>query len=132
MPGTPHHSPAPAQSVTSAHAHKPERLSQAESELMTLLQRLSVDVERLAASRAPQGRATRLPQAAPHYHFHFMAKTLMEDGEGKPFPSAEVALRHARTLAAQLSESGLLSGCSILVARDDEVLFEVPLSHAMN
>jgi hypothetical protein len=61
-----------------------------------------------------------------------MAKTLMEDHEGRPFPDAEEALQHAKVMAAQFSESGILFGCTILVAKDDEVLFEVPLSRGMN
>jgi hypothetical protein len=61
-----------------------------------------------------------------------MANTLMEDEEGQPFPEAESALRHAKTMAAQFSENGILFGCTILLARDDDILFEVPLSHGMN
>jgi hypothetical protein len=55
-----------------------------------------------------------------------------EDGEGQPFANAEGALRHAKVMADLFSESGILFGCTILVARDDEVLFEVPLSRSMN
>jgi hypothetical protein len=58
--------------------------------------------------------------------------TLMEDHEGRPFSDAEGALRHARTMAAQFSESGILFGCTILVAKDDEVLFEVAVSRGTN
>jgi hypothetical protein len=68
----------------------------------------------------------------PHFHFHFMAKTLLEDEAGQPFPDADAALRHAQILAAQLSEGGHLTSCTILVAKDADVLFEVPLSRWLN
>lgn len=127
MPGMPSQPPKPI----AAKPRDPEPLPRASAELLALLQRLTVDVERLAASRGRNGPVPR-PHAAPNYHFHFMAKTLMEDGEGQPFPDPESALRHARALATQFAQSGLLYGCTILVARNDEVLFEVPLSRSMN
>ena len=43
----------------------------------------------------------------PHFHFHFLAKTLLEDDAGQPFPDADAALRHAEFLAVQLSEGGI-------------------------
>jgi hypothetical protein len=51
---------------------------------------------------------------------------------GQPFPDADAALRHAAFLAVQLSKGGHLVGSSILVAKDDEVIFEVPLSRLRN
>jgi hypothetical protein len=130
MPGTPFI--PPVRTVVSHRTQDLQRLPKARSELITLLHRLTIDVERMASSSGQKARATRLPEAPPHYYFHFMAKTLMEDSEGLPFADAETALRHAKVLAAQFSESGILFGCTILVARDDEVLFEVPLSRSMN
>lgn len=100
--------------------------------LTSFLQRLSFDVEKILFSTA----RTHIPRSAQvsgdNFHFHFMAKTLLEDEVGQPFPDADAALRHAKILAAQLSAGGHLIGCTIMVARDDQVLFEVPLSNSMN
>jgi hypothetical protein len=102
--------------------------------LSSFLQRLAFDVERLLFSTAPTQRRQpgRTSAEAPRFHFHFLAKTLLEDDSGQPFPDAVAARRHAEFLAVQLSNGGLLASSSILVARDDEVIFEVPLSRLMN
>jgi uncharacterized protein DUF6894 len=102
--------------------------------LSSFLQRLAFDVERLlfSTARAHPRHPGQTPGEAPQFHFHFMAKTLLEDDTGQPFPDADAALRHAQFLAVQLANGGHLVGSSILVARDDKVIFEVPLSRLMN
>jgi hypothetical protein len=102
--------------------------------LSSFLQRLAFDVERLLFSkaRARERPLGRIADEVPHFHFHFMAKLLLEDDEGQPFPDADAALRHAEFLAVELAKAGHLVGSSILVARDDAVIFEVPLSKLMN
>jgi hypothetical protein len=109
-------------------------LPKAKSDLVTLLRRLTIDVERhvSGSSRGDMRPRDIVAGEMPRYHLHFMAKTLMEDHEGVPLTDAKDALRHAKTMAAHFSESGILFGCTILVAKDDEVLFEVPLSRGMN
>jgi hypothetical protein len=130
MPGTPFILQTP--SVMLHRTRDLRELPKAPSELIALLHRLTLDVETMVSSDGRTAPAARPAEAQPHYYFHFMAKTLMEDGEGQPFADAASALRHAKVLAEQFSESGLLFGSTILVARDDEVLFEVPLSRNMN
>lgn len=132
MPGTPHRPavlPRPVGAKLEAGT-----LPKARSELITLLQQLTIDVERHVSGGGRGEARPRIsgPGGMPRYHFHFMAKTLMEDHEGRSFPDAEEALRHAKVMAAQFSESGILFGCTILVAKDDEVLFEVAVSRGMN
>jgi hypothetical protein len=102
--------------------------------LSSFLQRLSFDVERLlfSTARVEGPCADQMSGEVPHFHFHFMAKTLLEDDAGQPFLDADAALRHAEFLAVQLAKGGHLAGSSILVARDDAVIFEVPLSRLMN
>jgi hypothetical protein len=132
VPGTPYKpNIQPRSAAATADDSRP---SKTRSELITLLQRLTVDVERLVKGGSFSGirpKASK-PSEMPRYHFHFMAKTLMEDHEGRPFPDAEDALRHAKVMAAQFLKSGILFGCSILIVKDDEVLFEVPVSRGMN
>jgi hypothetical protein len=132
MPGTPYRPIALPRIPVAPANDRP--LPKTRSELISLLQRLTIDVERHVSGgpHADRRRRTSGLGEMPRYHFHFMAKTLMEDHEGRPFPDAEDALRHAKVMAAQFSESGILFGCTILVAKDDEVLFEVPLSRGMN
>jgi hypothetical protein len=103
-----------------------------QNQLITLLQHLTIDVERMISIRARKRRIAHPTGTAPIYHFHFMAKTLIEDEEGRPFIDAGSALHHAKLVAAQFSESGILFGCTIVVAFNDEVLFEVPLSGSLN
>jgi len=102
--------------------------------LSSFLQRLAFDVERLLFSTAlaQARRPDKTSGDVPHFHFHFMAKTLLEDDAGQPFPDADAALRHAEFLAVHLSKGGHLVGSSILVATDDQVIFEVPLSGLIN
>jgi hypothetical protein len=102
--------------------------------LSSFLQRLAFDVEGLLFSTARVQRRPpeRMSSDMPHFHFHFMAKTLLEDDAGQPFPDADAALRHAEFLAVELSKGGHLVGSSVLVARDNEVIFEVPLSRLIN
>ena len=102
--------------------------------LSSFLLRLAFDVERLIFStpRAQGRHPDHMSGDVPHFHFHFLAKTLLEDDAGQPFPDADAALRHAEFLAVQLSEGGHLVGSSILVAKDNEVIFEVPLSRLIN
>jgi hypothetical protein len=102
--------------------------------LSSFLQRLTFDVEQLLFSTTPehQRHPRQTPGEAPHFYFHFLAKTLLEDDAGQPFPDAEAARLHAEFLAVQLSNGGQLVGSSILVVRDDEVIFEVPLSRLLN
>jgi hypothetical protein len=100
--------------------------------LSSFLQRLAFDVERILFSTAQGRRPDKVLGDVPHFHFHFMAKTLLEDDAGQPFPDADAALRHAEFLAIQLSQGGHLVGSSILVALHDQVIFEVPLSRLLN
>ena len=102
--------------------------------LSSFLQRLAFDVEgRLfSTARVQQRPPDRISGEMPHFHFHFMAKTLLEDDVGQRFSDADAALRHAEFLAVELSKAGHLVGSSILVARDDKVIFEVPLSRLIN
>ena len=100
--------------------------------LSSFLQRLAFDVEQLLFSTARQRRSETMSGDLPHFHFHFMAKTLLEDDAGRPFPDADAALRHAEFLAVQLSKGGHLVGSSILVALGDQVIFEVPLLRLLN
>jgi hypothetical protein len=101
--------------------------------LTSLCQRLSPDLEKavFSTARTQALRQDRRSCDDTHFYFHFMAKTLLEDEAGQSFPDADAALQHAKTLAAQFSESGHLTG-TILVAKDNDVLFEVPLSSRMN
>jgi hypothetical protein len=132
LPGTPHTPVVPPRSVAAKVEARP--LPKARSELITLLQRLTIDVERHVSGGGRGEARPRIsgPDEMPRYHFHFMAKTLMEDHEGRPFSDPEEALLHAKTMAAQFSESGILFGCTILVAKHDEVLFEVAVSRGLN
>jgi hypothetical protein len=100
--------------------------------LSSFLQRLAFDVERLLFATPRARRTDKMSGDVPHFHFHFMAKTLLEDDAGQPFPDADAALRHAEFLAVQLSNGGHLVGSSILVATEDKVIFEVPLSRLLN
>ena len=132
MPGTPH----PPAILLASEVNGSNRLPLRRDTgyvLSSFLQRLAFDVERLlfSTTRTHQ-RPSKTSGEAPHFHFHFLAKTLLEDDAGQSFPDADAALRHAEFLAVQLSSGGHLVGSSILVAKDDEVIFEVPLSRLMN
>jgi hypothetical protein len=133
VPGTPHAPLILFVHETNGSPGLPLRQS-AGYVLSSFLQRLAFDVERLLFSteRARGRRPDQMSGDVPHFHFHFMAKTLLEDDAGQPFPDTDAALRHAEFLALQLSKGGHLVGSSILVARDDEVIFEVPLSRLLN
>lgn len=133
MPGTPHTPIILFENEISESNRLPLRRDTGYV-LSSFLQRLAFDVERLlfSTARARERDSGLVPGEAPHFHFHFLAKTLLEDDAGQPFPDADAARRHAEFLAGQLSSSGHLVGSSILVAKDDEVLFEVPLSRLMN
>ena len=129
MPGTPH-APLP---FFAGEIKEPRRLREDTGYILTsFLQRLSFDLEKVLFSTARTLRPKRAVGESQPFHFHFMAKTLLEDEVGQPFPDADAALRHARILAAQLSTGGHLVGCTILVAQDDNILFEVPLPGSMN
>lgn len=134
MPGTPH---APMILFVSPEIEDPERPAlrrQTGYVLSSFLQRLSFEVEQLlfSTAQARGARSAKMQGEASHYHFHFMARTLLEDDAGQPFADATAAQRHAEFLAVQLSEGGHLAGSSILVAKDDAVIFEVPLSRVLN
>ena len=124
MPGTPH-----APMISQILPSKSVGIN-ANYMLTSFLHRLSFDVEKLLFStlRTHTVRSDRMSGDNPHFYFHFMAKTLLEDEAGQSFADADAALRHAKTLAAQLSEGGHLVGCTILVTEDQDVLFEVPLA----
>jgi uncharacterized protein DUF6894 len=126
VPGTPH---APiilfVDEINGSHSLP---LPHGTDVVSSFLQRLAFDAERLLFLTARGGRPDKMSGDVPHFHFHFMAKTLLEDDAGQPFPDADAALRHAEFLAVQLSKGGHLVGSSILVATDHEVIFEVPLS----
>lgn len=130
MPGTPH---AP-QTLFSGEIKESPRVREDTGLILTsFLQRLSFDLEKVLFSTArTHALCARVPGDNQPFHFHFMAKTLLEDEIGQPFPDADAALRHAKILAAQLSAGGHLVGCTILVAQDDNILFEVPLPGSMH
>ena len=65
----------------------------------------------------------------PRFYFHFVARTLVADQTGRTFPDADKAILHARMLASELAQNGLLAGCAIVVANEEEDhLVEVPLT----
>jgi hypothetical protein len=68
MPGTPH---IPySLPLTYDEPREVERLPKARSELVELLQRLTIDVERMASTqgRSRQGSPIKRPEAIPHFH----------------------------------------------------------------
>ena len=128
MPGTPN---ATLMSVIEAEGDL--ELQNAGYLLTSLFQRLSFDFDKVmfSTARTQALRQDRRSCDDQHFYFHFMAKTLLEDEAGQSFPDADAALRHAKILAARFSEGGHMTG-TILVAKDNDVLFEVPLSSRMN
>jgi hypothetical protein len=128
MPGTPN-----TTLVSSIEITSDSELQHAAYLLTTLCQRLSFDLDKVVFPTATTQplRQDRRSFDDTYFYFHFLAKTLLEDEAGQPFPDADAALQHAKTLAAQFSEGGHLTG-TILVAKDNDVLFEVPLSSRMN
>jgi hypothetical protein len=128
MPGTPNTS-----LISLIEFERDSELQNAGHLLTSLCQRLSFDLENVVFStaRTQALRQDRRSCDDTYFYFHFMAKTLLEDEAGKSFPDPDAALQYAKTLAAQFSESGHLTG-TILVAKDNDVLFEVPLSSGMN
>jgi hypothetical protein len=128
MPGTPNATP-----ISLIEIEGDSELQNAGYLLTSLCQRLSFDLETVVfpTARTQALRQDRRSCDDTYFYFHFLAKTLLEDEAGQPFPDADAALQHAKTLAAQFSEGGHLTG-TILVAKDNDVLFEVPLSSRMN
>jgi uncharacterized protein DUF6894 len=128
MPGTPN-----TTLISLIEIKADSELQKAGHLLTSLCQRLSFDLDKVVFPTATTQplRQDRRCRDDTYFYFHFLASTLLEDESGQPFPDADAALQHAKTLAAQFSNGGHLTG-TILVAKDSDVLFEVPLSSRMN
>ena len=129
MPGTPH-DPMIASDGITEKSRRPAIGNDVGYVLTSFLQRLAFDVETIMGSQAAGPKTTSCDM--PSYHFHFMAKTLLEDDVGQRFPDAAAALAHAEILAVQLSAGENLLGSTILVASNDTVIFEVPLQRRLH
>jgi hypothetical protein len=65
----------------------------------------------------------------PRYYFHFkVGSSIFRDEVGQVFADASLALQHAKQVALELLRGGEPTHASIIVAEDDQQLFEVPLS----
>jgi hypothetical protein len=66
----------------------------------------------------------------PRYYFHFrVGSSLFKDEIGQVFADASLALQHAKQVVLELVRGGEPAHAFIIiVAEDDQQLFEVPLS----
>jgi hypothetical protein len=107
MPGTPN-----TTLISLIEIKADSELQKAGHLLTPLCQRLSFDLDKVVPLRQDRRCCDDT-----YFYFHFLASTLLEDEAGQPFPDADAALQHAKTLAAQFSNGGHLTG-TILVAKD--------------